>query len=72
MFLFKCIKCNGKKDREIELLADDDIDIEQGSYINDGIKLVYIACITPNQDIIHTLNSLTQDTIQVSLLFVSF
>ena len=68
MFLFKCIVCNDQKDGETELLADDDDDIdkEPESFINDGIKLVYIACITPNQDIIHTLNSLTQDSIEVS------
>jgi hypothetical protein len=73
MFLCKCFKANNKYDCETERTINDADNeeermnfIEQEVYINDQVKLVYFSCTTPNQDLINTLNSLTQATIQVS------
>ncbi len=73
MWLCKCIKTNDENDYETEPSVDD-VDNEEekvghteGEFdTNDQVKLVYFACNTPNQDVINTLNLLSQTTIDVS------
>ena len=72
MWLCKCVRSNDERLSKRVRLVDDEEDRreeERDDYTEeeldtyDGVKLVYFACTTPNQDVINTLNSLTRATI---------
>jgi len=78
MWLCKCVRSNNKNSsKTARLLSDVDNEedrreeervsyTEEELHTYDGIKLVYFACTTPNQDLINTLHSFTRATIEVS------